>query len=336
MGHLQQKYTTNYFLQFDQKGRKTNYGVVGLEDFLLGQPRPQDQSILRKIDFKNKKVLDIGFGRGEVIKYAKEHEAKKVIGVDFSKPAYEIALNFLDIHQIEAKLYCQDALNFIQNTKQRFDIVIMFDVVEHIPRSELTRLLKALKLKLAQKSILLINTPVFALDNDVAKDGLKAQNFEDTDEIAATKDLHINRYTKTSLKTYLHSFGFFPLSGHIFVYHLSGQNWFNPIGHNWRVAASQDYPVNPTVWYKKEVYEYAYSRKQKRLENKKLSNKLLSFPKWFVKACLYRLDYRTAEEKRRAQIQTLPILYGPKRGQKISGNVFTDLKFQKQLLGLRK
>src|SRR3989338_11364349 len=95
MNYLKQKYTKEYFLHRDKLGRSTSFGVEGIADFLSGEIRANDRAILEKINFTGKSVLDLGFGRGEALKYAFEHGADKLVGVDFSKPALEIAKKFL-------------------------------------------------------------------------------------------------------------------------------------------------------------------------------------------------------------------------------------------------
>lgn len=84
MGWLKEKYTRSYFLQRNEKGEKLPYGVYGVEYWEKGEMYDVGKKILDLFDFNNAVVLDLGFGRGDAIKYCIEHGAKHVIGVDFA------------------------------------------------------------------------------------------------------------------------------------------------------------------------------------------------------------------------------------------------------------
>ncbi len=230
MGYLREKYNRQYFLKCDADGKDTRIGVGGIEEFRAGSLRRVDQDILRRIDLRNKRVLDIGCGRGEVLKFAREHGAARVIGVDFSEDAIAIADAFLREHGIRAELCCDDALTFVRRyatqvreaQSEPLDIVLMFDSVEHIPRAELTELLTALRRALSTKAILAINTPHFGVDNDVLREGIKLLARDGSDDHEETRGMHCNRYTRHSLKRYMRKLGFVPISHHLFVPELPG------------------------------------------------------------------------------------------------------------------
>src|SRR5215831_19821353 len=123
MGYVQEKYTKAYFLRRNDQGQPTGYGVIGLEDFERGGIRLQDKALLDPLDFKGKSVLELGFGRGEALKYALDHGATQVVGVDFSADALAIAKTFLQKHGRTAELICADALKFVRSeTQRRFDL----------------------------------------------------------------------------------------------------------------------------------------------------------------------------------------------------------------------
>ena len=225
MGYLREKYNRQYFLKQDAGGKSTRVGVAGIEEFHGGSLRRADKDILSRIDLTGKHVLDIGCGRGEVLKFAQEHGAVQVTGVDFSEDAIALAGAFLREHGVRAELYCEDALAFVkkyaaQVTKAQsapLDVVLLFDSVEHIPRSELTELLTALKHALSARAILGINTPHFGADNDVLREGVKVLARDGSDDHEETRGMHCNRYTRRSLKRYMWKLGFVPISHHLFV-----------------------------------------------------------------------------------------------------------------------
>ena len=147
MGYLREKYSKEYFLRQDPDGNPAEVGVVGIEEFRNGDIRAADKDILERVDFQNRNVLELGFGRGEAIKFALDAGARKVVGVDFSEDSKRIASEFLKKHGLEADLHCEDAVGFLEGREAAdlsFEIVILLDFVEHVPREELEAILRIL------------------------------------------------------------------------------------------------------------------------------------------------------------------------------------------------
>jgi SAM-dependent methyltransferase len=264
MGYMKHKYTRAYFLKEDSAGNKTIFGAEGVEEFKRGGIREQDWDILRRIDFRGKNVLDLGFGRGEAIKYALNNGARRVVGVDFSEDATAIAQEFLTRYDLQADLYCTDALGFfngyaLQKNAEAFDVVLMLDFVEHVPRSELTKVFTLMRDWLSKRSVLAINTPVFKVDNDVIADGLDVRARDTSDDFEETAGMHCNRYTKVSLRHYLRSCGFAAVSGHFFVPNLSISLVLEGSPWAWWIAFKRGYPISRSVIWQEERFEYAMS-----------------------------------------------------------------------------
>ena len=227
MGYLKNKYTEEYFTGHDRKGKKLKYGVEGYDSYLNGHIRDIDLSILDQINFKNNKVLEFGFGRGEAIKYSMEHGAISYVGVDFAKPAMDLAKKFIKLHKIKnTTIYQDDALDFIKNFSKNIknikniDIILMFDFIEHVPRSELKEIFTFLKKVISNKAIIAINTPNFKFDNDVIKNGLDNRNnlntYDTSDLINETKGMHCNKYTTISLQKFMKDNNFLNITEHHF------------------------------------------------------------------------------------------------------------------------
>jgi len=263
MGYLREKYNRPYFLKEDAHGKPTQFGVAGIEEFCSGSIRHPDKDILHRIDLQGKNVLDIGCGRGEAIKFAYEHGAARVTGVDFSEDAIAIAGAFLSEHCIKAELRCDDALTFVRTYVARvtngqsdpFDVVLMFDCVEHIPRTELTELMTILRQMISRRAIIGINTPHFGTDNDVLLEGVKTLARDRSDDCEETKGMHCNRYTRRSLKRYMRKLGFIPISHHLFVSELPHCSCLAATSWARKKAFCLGYPILLPQALESETYE---------------------------------------------------------------------------------
>jgi 2-polyprenyl-3-methyl-5-hydroxy-6-metoxy-1,4-benzoquinol methylase len=293
MGYARDKYTKTYFLRRDEQGQPTAFGVMGLEEFEKGGIRAQDQAILAALQFGGKTVLEFGFGRGEAIKYALEHGARRVVGVDFSEDAAQIARQFLQQHGLTAEIVCADALEFVMrpNSGPPYDLVLMLDVIEHIPRSELATLLRALHRVLNPQAVLAINTPVFGVDNDVLTEGLKFRARDESDDFPETAGMHCNRYTKASLRRFMRTCGYGAIAGHFFVNNLSASLLAVETGRAWRNAHARGYPaVGPAK--PEEHFDIAYSSRQQDRLRRLPSNPTLNALGRRLLSLLWRLGVK--------------------------------------------
>jgi 2-polyprenyl-3-methyl-5-hydroxy-6-metoxy-1,4-benzoquinol methylase len=276
VGYVPEKYTKAYFLRRDEQGQPTAYGVIGLEEFEKGGIRRQDEALLAPLDFKGKAVLELGFGRGEAIKYALEHGATEVVGVDFSEDAVAIAKEFLREHGLVAEIICADALEFIKGreTQRGFDVVLMLDVLEHIPRSECASLLRQMLRILKLQAVLVINTPVFGADNDLLVEGLKPEARDESDDFPETSGMHCNRYTRASLRRFMRACGYRAIGGHYFVNGPARAALIPTARRAWRRACQEGYPLGSPV-KPLERYDIAYSSRQQEHLRRWASNRLL-------------------------------------------------------------
>lgn len=261
MGHVRHKYTRTYILKEDSSGKETPFGIEGIEEFHKGGIREADSGILTRLNFKGMDVLEFGFGRGEAIKYVTDNGAHRAVGVDFSEDANTIAKEFLARYGIKADLFCQDSLAFLKSYaerkgSERFNIVLMLDFVEHVPRTELKELLILLCRVLAEKAVIAINTPVFGQDNDVILEGLKPGARDLGDDFEETEGMHCNRYTKESLESFMKDCGYLNISGHFFT--AASPNFSEGNGRQrWAEAFRLGYPIQKE--WEPAKFEYAFS-----------------------------------------------------------------------------
>jgi FkbM family methyltransferase len=274
MGYLKNKYTKEYFTGVDKDGNELNYGVEGYKEFLKGKIRPIDLSILNQINFKNKKVLELGCGRGEAIKYGIDNGAIEYDAVDFSKDAVNIAKEFLKSKKIKnVNLYCNDALLFLKKlvkkeiNNKKFDIIIMFDFIEHVPRSELKEILFLLKKIIKTKSIIAINTPNYFFDNDVIKNGLDQRNnintIDTSDINEATSGMHCNKYSTVSLQIFMRNSGYLNITEQHFFISKKINNFYRYQSYQsiWTNCFKNKFPILEK--YKNDIVETAYTTNPK-------------------------------------------------------------------------
>ena len=99
---------------------------------------------------KNKKILDIGCGTGEFLK--NYHDLNnKCLGIDIQQ-------NFKFKNKVGFTLKNTDIKNFIKNNKKKFDIIFIFEFLEHLNLSDRNFLFKNLSKLLNKNSLIFIST----------------------------------------------------------------------------------------------------------------------------------------------------------------------------------
>lgn len=230
MGYLREKYTKEYYL-----GHRVNdnnqlvpvgYGAMGFDEFLSNKVPAHMLQILTQVNFERKNVLDIGFGRGESLTYATLQGAKRCVGIDFSEQAIVLARQFMKAMKVRpAILVCSDALEMLPYIHSGGeDIVIMFDVIEHLPKEEALMILHHVNRVLNVDGMLLINTPFYGVDEDIiAQKGVYIAP-SPTDLIPETKGMHCNKFTEQRFYETLKDCGFTKTENpHIFTKRKGGE-----------------------------------------------------------------------------------------------------------------
>ena len=88
-------------------------------------------NILKDIDFKNKKVLDIGCRDGLYSFYAEKQGAKEIIGIDndLSKGAVEFLIPYF---KSKVKMYQKNLYDITEKDYGKFDIILFVGVLYHL------------------------------------------------------------------------------------------------------------------------------------------------------------------------------------------------------------
>lgn len=154
--------------------------------------------ILRKYikkDGDSLSVLDLGCGTGTMAFYL-ANNGHKVVGIDISKKAIKIAKESAGYLKLkgEARFSCKDIKKF--ETKQKFDLVICSEVLEHIKND--ANVLKKIFRFLKKNSLLVISVP--SKNAPLHKWGLT----KEFDRRAG----HLRRYSTEELKSKIENAGF--------------------------------------------------------------------------------------------------------------------------------
>ncbi len=104
---------------------------------------------------QNKKVLDIGTGIGLGAKYLLHQGAKSVHGVDYSRESIKLASKSLLPNESYSAM---EAIN-IGKLQKKFDVIVAFEIIEHLPVDSVSELFKAIIGCLKKDGILLTSTP---------------------------------------------------------------------------------------------------------------------------------------------------------------------------------
>ena len=146
------------------------------------------RAILFKKYLKNKNILDFGCGWGGFLKNLRNY--KSLNAIELRKDC---------INYIQNSIKRINISNDINSFEQKFDVITMFHVLEHIPNQ--IKILKILKSKLKKKGKIIIEVP-HAEDFLILQDDLKEfKNFTFWSE-------HLILHTFKSLKKFLLKAGF--------------------------------------------------------------------------------------------------------------------------------
>ena len=201
-----QIYTTDYYI----------HGALGYKDYKANTIREEDKVVLDKTDFKSKRVLDIGCGRGEAILYAIRHGCKSVMGFDYSEDAIRFARDLLRRNGIDEEIVrVQDVIGFMRENTETFDIVMMLDVIEHLPLPVIRETLLHLRLIIPPGGILIVKTPYYRVFEDYISQGYKYIEPSESDTILP--GAHVTKFSKGSLISLLEEYCFKCTTDYIFV-----------------------------------------------------------------------------------------------------------------------
>lgn len=138
------------------------YKAIRKKNFLFSNWHINKWSVLKDLVKFNRStsVLDLGTGSGnfELI-YSKE--VKNILGIDYNNEALSFLKRQLMKNEIRnVKLICSDIRKLQKiKTKQKYNIAILVDVIEHININQASGVMKSLKRLLKPRGTICIITP---------------------------------------------------------------------------------------------------------------------------------------------------------------------------------
>ncbi len=140
------------------------------------QDREYFSGELKGIDLSGKNVLEIGFGSGSFLAWAKDSGAN-ITGIEIGKKSCEAA------KKAGVELLPADFENVAAMHTEQFDVIVAFDVFEHFTLNEIQMRIKAAAMMLRAGGFLILRFP-----NGQSPFGLAPQNADITHREALSKE----------------------------------------------------------------------------------------------------------------------------------------------------
>jgi SAM-dependent methyltransferase len=115
---------------FDRFAQEASFDYYQLEQHPF---RTSNQAFILDFIKPDNTVLDLGCGLGFVSFYTAQ-KAKRVVGIDYSKADIAKAKTLFQSPNLEYR--CEDALDYLQNKSETFDILLLSHILEHIEAPE--------------------------------------------------------------------------------------------------------------------------------------------------------------------------------------------------------
>jgi 2-polyprenyl-3-methyl-5-hydroxy-6-metoxy-1,4-benzoquinol methylase len=104
---------------------------------------------------KNAKILDIGCGFGNLLKGFKDIGYNNLTGIDISEEQIAKAIEL----NSRINFNCIDLISYLKSENKKFDLITVFDVIEHLEKDEALEALKLIHDALNANGQLIIQTP---------------------------------------------------------------------------------------------------------------------------------------------------------------------------------
>lgn len=125
---------------------------------------------------KSSAILDVGCGCGHFLYYLKKKDYTNFFGIDISESQVKYCRE-----QITDKVQQADAMDYLKNKNEVYDVIAAHDVLEHVPKNESRSFLKLILASLKPKGIVIARVP--NMSNPL---GLDARYSDFTHEVGFT------------------------------------------------------------------------------------------------------------------------------------------------------
>jgi SAM-dependent methyltransferase len=153
----------------------------------------------RFIDGKAGRLLDVGCGLGFFVKHVTRYPSWQASGCEISRTAVEFAQQKLGLRNVHCGKV-EDALF----EKGSFDIITLWDVIEHIPDPD--ALLSSIIPLLSDDGLLFLHTPNIHFQLIKAKLKKRVKGMDPATHYLEAKD-HLNIYSRETISRLLHRHG---------------------------------------------------------------------------------------------------------------------------------
>lgn len=138
------------------------YKAIGGSNFVQSNWHKNKMFVTSLLGEFNKKmtILDLGTGSGN-FEILFNSRVNKIVGVDYNDEALKFLGGYLKDHNIKnVELLLSDITSLkFQKNKEKFDLIVMIDVIEHLRFSEIKKLFKTFRNFLSKNGRVIIITP---------------------------------------------------------------------------------------------------------------------------------------------------------------------------------
>jgi len=103
---------------------------------------------------QNKKVMELGCGIGGLLNFLKMKGGEKLLGIDSSEEQLSICRKF-----VTDKVILASAEEFLESNKQKFDLIILYDLIEHFKKDSVISIFELIHKTLSERGRVIIRTP---------------------------------------------------------------------------------------------------------------------------------------------------------------------------------
>lgn len=155
-------------------------------------------------------VLDLGTGRGEVVRVAIEQGAAEAVGIDYSDASIELARQTLSSAGMDDVELIQADARRLPFRDGRFDLVMALDVVEHMSETELDDALNEVRRVLAPGGRIFVHTMPSRLIYDVSYRLLRTlrPDWPDDPRVDYERAMHVTEHSIGTIKRAMRRSGF--------------------------------------------------------------------------------------------------------------------------------